>query len=191
MTLQHGCVSPFALLLPVFAAIFLVMAEGMRLRLNKTFAAALALVAGAVLATPVAAQDGASNETTLTVHVENVAPEGMIRLGLYTEAAYPDNDSTPVASADVRATAGETVVTLRNVPVGIYAIEVYQDLNSNGKMDSGFLGLPKEPYGFSRDARPRLSKPDFDRVKFTVEPGQNSQSLHLQNLTAPREVASD
>jgi uncharacterized protein (DUF2141 family) len=161
----------------------------MRSRLNRNVIGMLgaALVVGVLQSAPAVAQDG---DSTLTVHVQNVAPEGIVRLGLYTEAAYPDNDSTPVASADVRATAGETVITLRNVPVGTYAIEVYQDLNSNGKMDSGFLGLPKEPYGFSRDSRPRLSKPDFDRVKFTVDAGQNSQSLHLQNTDAPSVVAA-
>jgi len=130
-------------------------------------------------ALPVAAQEAAP--ATLTIHVRSVAPEGVVRLGLYTEAQYPDDDSTPVMSADVPAVGGETIITLKNVPVGVYAIEVFQDLNSNGKMDTNFLGLPREPYGFSRDAHPRLSKPDFSRVKFEVAAGQNDQSLHLQN----------
>jgi uncharacterized protein (DUF2141 family) len=105
-------------------------------------------------------------------------------MGLYSEALYPDNNATPITSADVPAVAGETIVTLQDIPVGTYALEVYQDINSNGKMDSNFLGLPKEPYGFSRDARPLLSKPAFRRVKFEVTAGQNSQLVHLQNTTA-------
>src|ERR1700761_8059301 len=129
---------------------------------------------------PAAAQDSAEANGTLVVRIENVAPEGMVRLGVYTKAAYPDDKAAPVASADVAAVGGETVVTLQNIPAGTYAIEVYQDLNSNGKMDSTFLGLPKEPYGFSRDARPRLSKPDFERVKFDVTTGLNNPSLPLQ-----------
>lgn len=133
-----------------------------------------------MLAGPAQAADSA----TVIVRVENVAPVGIVRLGLYTQDTYPDDNATPAASADVRAVGGETVITLQNVPTGTYAIEVFQDLNSNGKMDSRFLGIPKEPYGFSRDARPLLSKPDFDRVKFEVAAGQNSQTLHLQNVTA-------
>jgi uncharacterized protein (DUF2141 family) len=158
----------------------------MRTSLSKNL---LPLVAGclllaAVVSGPAAAQDSTEANATLVVRIENVAPEGMVRLGLYTKALYPDDNATPVVSADVSAAGGETVVTLQNVPVGTYAIEVYQDLNSNGKMDSTFLGLPKEPYGFSRDARPRLSKPDFSRVNFEVVAGQNSQLLHLQNAMA-------
>ena len=56
-----------------------------------------------------------------------------------------------------------------------------EDINSNNKMDTSWLGLPLEPFGFSRDAQPRLSKPRFAAVKFDVAPGVNVQSLHLQN----------
>ena len=48
-------------------------------------------------------------------------------------------------------------------------------------MDTSWLGLPLEPFGFSRDATPFLSKPPFEQVKITIAPGENSQVLHLQN----------
>jgi uncharacterized protein (DUF2141 family) len=158
----------------------------MRSLLNKNILSLFAsgLLSSAVLTAPADAQDSASANATLVVRIGNVAPRGIVRLGLFTQAEYPKDNGTWVASADVPAIGGETVVTLQNVPVGTYAIEVYQDLNSNGKIDSNFLGLPKEPYGFSRDARPWLSRPAFSRVKFDVAPGQNSQTLHLQNTTA-------
>ena len=136
-----------------------------------------------LLGYPAAAQQNQSANATLIIRIGNVAPRGIVRLGLYTEAEYPKDNAAWIASADVPAVGGETVVTLQNIPAGTYAIEVYQDLNSNGKMDRNFLGLPREPYGFSRDARPRLSKPDFSRVKFDVNPGENTQLLHLQNTT--------
>ena len=151
--------------------------------LNRNTLSLLAggLLSSAVLIVPAGAQDSAPANATLIVRVENVAPQGIVRLGLFTEAEYPKDNGTWVASADVPAVAGETVITLQDVPVGTYAIEVYQDINSNGKMDSNFLGIPKEPYGFSRDARPWLSRPKFSRVEFDVAPGQNTQLLHLQN----------
>jgi uncharacterized protein (DUF2141 family) len=105
----------------------------------------------------------------------------MVRLGLYDEVGYPDDNSKPVASADIKAVEGETVVTLRDVPPGVYAIEAYQDVNCNDKMDTTWLGLPLEPYGFSNDAHPVLSKPRFSKVKFALHVGEQSQILHLQN----------
>ena len=146
----------------------------------------LAVGAPAKAQEPVRVQD-ASREVgaTVVIHVQDVSPKGgNLRLGLYDEARYPDDDATPVASADVRADMGETVITLSNVPPGIYAIETFQDVNSNHKMDTSWFGLPQEPFGFSRDAQPHLSKPSFGRVKFEVTQGLNVQVLHLQNSVA-------
>jgi len=145
---------------------------------------ALPAVLLVLLAQPVAAQmaNGASNGTaTLVVHVEKTVAGGILRLGLYDAAGYPDDDAKTVASADVPAQPGRTSVTLTGLQPGTYAIQAYQDRNGNGKMDSNWLGLPLEPYGFSRDAAPRLSKPGFDRVKFDLAAGQNSQTFSLQN----------
>jgi uncharacterized protein (DUF2141 family) len=134
-------------------------------------------------ALPAWAQDSGDNSATLTIRVLNAAPRGVMRVGLYTRDAYPNDKSTPTAAADVPAIGGETTIILTSLAPGEYAVEVYQDLNGNGKMDMSLLGIPEEPYGFSRDARPRLSKPSFDRVKFSVAAGDNCQTLHLQNTS--------
>ncbi|HXS05248.1 MAG TPA: DUF2141 domain-containing protein [Rhizomicrobium sp.] len=118
---------------------------------------------------------------TLTIHVLNVSAGGTVRLGLYDRAGYPDDHSKPIAAADVKAVAGETVIVLRDIPPGVYAIETYQDINDNDQMDTTWLGLPLEPYGFSRDVHPFLSKPSFSKVKFTLAAGEQSQTLHMQN----------
>ena len=118
----------------------------------------------------------------LTIRVENVLPAGgMLRLGLYDAALYPDDNSKPIASADVPAIGGETVVTLHGIAPGVYAIQTFQDVNANNKMDTTWMGLPLEPFGFSQDAKPFLSKPAFDDVKFTLTAGENTQVIHLQN----------
>lgn len=126
-----------------------------------------------------------SPKADLTISIADVLPGGIVRLGVYDRARYPDDDSTPVAFANVPAVEGETTVTLHNIAPGTYAIEAYQDVNSNNKMDTSWLGLPEEPFGFSRDAVPFLSKPSFDDVDFTLVAGQNTQTLHLQSLTKP------
>ena len=154
---------------------------------GKPWSAVWIAVAAALTAAPAFAAD-------LTIRVGNVLPSGgVLRMGLYNEALYPDDESKPIATADVGAVSPETVVTLHNVPPGIYAIQAFQDLNSNNKMDTTWLGLPLEPFGFSRDAKPFLSKPSFDDVKFIVAAGENSQSLHLQNMTSnsPSDKARD
>ena len=139
------------------------------------------LVAAVALVQPARAKEDTHPVAILTIHVLNVAEGGTVRLGLYDQIHYPDDKSKPTASADVKAVAGETVVVLHDVPTGIYAIETYQDINDNDRMDTTWLGLPLEPYGFSRDVHPFLSKPSFSKVKFSLAAGEQSQTLHLQN----------
>jgi len=145
----------------------------------------LAWLAVAFFAAPAMADDAFAPlpvpAATLTIHIENVSQGGVVRLGLYDAIGYRDDKAKPVASADVSAVAGETVIVLHDVPPGTYAIETYQDINSNDKMDMTWLGLPLEPYGFSRDAHPVLSKPSFSKVKFALRAGEQSQTLTLQS----------
>ena len=143
------------------------------------------LIAAVALVQPARADDLAvpaavAGKATLTIFVENVQEGGTLRLGLYDRTGYSDNVN-PVATADVKAVAGETAVVLHEVPSGVYAVETYQDVNDNDRMDLTWLGLPLEPYGFSRDAHPVLSKPPFSKVKFTLATGEQSITLHLQN----------
>ena len=152
-------------------------------RSHKAASAIAAIVASLLSALPASSADSSSEPANIVVHVRNVAPQGTIRLGLYTEESYPDDAAAPVASADLPARAGETVIELQNIPPGTYAIETYQDLNNNGRMDTSLIGVPKEPYGFSRDARPHLSKPRFDSVKFAVFAGRNDETVHMQNVS--------
>jgi len=144
---------------------------------------ALAVIGWMLLAVGLVAPARAQEPVaTLVIHVQDVSPKGgILRLGLYDEARYPDDAATPVASADVKAEMGGNVITLTNVPPGVYAIETFQDINSNNKMDTSWFGFPLEPFGFSRDVQPHLSKPRFSAVKFEVMPGVNMQTLHLQN----------
>ena len=45
-----------------------------------------------------------------------------------------------------------------------YAIIVFQDLNKNEKLDKGWFGIPKEPYGFSNNPSTKKGAPSFGEV---------------------------
>ncbi len=123
----------------------------------------------------------AAQAATLTIHVENIARKGgTLRLSLYDQATWSQSKDHPLQSANVPAVVPETTVTLTDIKPGVYGIKLFQDANNNGKFDQNFLGLPEERYGFSRDAKPILSEPGFDRTKFTVKDGDNAITIHLQ-----------
>ena len=58
--------------------------------------------------------------------------------------------------------------SFENVPAGMYAIRVFQDVNGNGDLDMGVFG-PKEPWGTYHDARPKFRAPKFEEMAFEVK----------------------
>jgi uncharacterized protein (DUF2141 family) len=123
----------------------------------------------------------AASAATLTVKVENISRKGGdLHVALYDEASWPNDDAKPVVDSVVPAVPPETTVTFNNIVPGVYGVKTYQDTNRNGRFDQNWLGLPKEPYGFSRDARPILSEPGFGRTKFAISDGANEIVIHLQ-----------
>jgi len=83
-------------------------------------------------------------------------------------------------SASAPARDGENVILVPNVPKGTWAVLAYQDENGNGELDRNLLGIPKENYGFSRDAASKFGPPGFDDAAIEVgdEPAVAKIKLH-------------
>jgi uncharacterized protein (DUF2141 family) len=62
-----------------------------------------------------------------------------------------------------------------DIPPGTYALVVLHDENMNGKLDVNWLGVPKEGYGFSKDAKASFSAPSFSDSSFEYD----GQTLEL------------
>ena len=57
----------------------------------------------------------------------------------------------------------------KNIARGMYAISVFHDKNDNKKMDTNFVGIPKEPTGMSNGAKAFFGPPKYKDAKFMVE----------------------
>lgn len=79
----------------------------------------------------------------------------------------------------VPAREGETVVTIKNVPAGTWAVLAYQDENGNGELDRNLIGIPSENYGFSRDARGRFGPPSFEDAAIPVRDETTTATVRL------------
>lgn len=79
--------------------------------------------------------------------------------------------------SDVKSTAD--CIVYFDLPPGEYAVAIYHDVNNNQKLDKNFLGIPKEPYGFSNNFRPRFAPPKFEDCAFDL----SSTKTLIVNLT--------
>lgn len=105
-------------------------------------------------------------EKKLTVQITNVASEeGQIILAIYNSS---ENYDKRIAFQEVKLKPEiDTVIFETNVPDGEYLVMLVHDINNNGKLDTSFIGMPKEPVGLSNyDGKGIPGK--FKKHKFSV-----------------------
>lgn len=65
---------------------------------------------------------------------------------------------------------------------GRYAIALLHDENGNGKIDRALLFMPREGFGFSRDAPVRMGPPKFGAAVFTVGDEPVHQAIRMRYM---------
>lgn len=97
----------------------------------------------------------------VTVNVKNIEKdEGTLMIALIDDSNdFPDGIKATF-KAKVPAKAAGSSYVFKGVKPGKYGVAIYQDMNANEKLDKNFVGIPKEPYGFS--GKPGFGKPKFE-----------------------------
>jgi uncharacterized protein (DUF2141 family) len=118
-------------------------------------------------------------QASLEVKITNItSKDGLVRVALYQNEENFLNKALKTQSA--RAEGDEVVFTFENLSPGEYAISSFHDKNSDEKLDKNWVGVPVEPYGFSKDARSMFGPPSFSEAKFKVIEGTNRTELSIK-----------
>lgn len=126
--------------------------------------------------------EGAPSSAKLVITVEGVRSAR----GLITASLYPNDPAQWLVKNGalkvwwVPATAPMSRLCIWLKSPGTYGLAVYQDLNSNHRLDMGSLG-PKEPYGLSRNPRIFFAKPSLASTRFQAKAGTTSLDIRLNN----------
>lgn len=103
----------------------------------------------------------------LTITVKNIKEHtGTLMIGVYDEQHYM---STTAASTEAKADKDEVTVTVTLPASGKYAVAIFQDKNGNGKLDTNFMGIPNEPFGFSNLKSYPMGTPKFKTAAFDLD----------------------
>ncbi len=113
---------------------------------------------------------GFAHAATLEVLVRVQSPsQGSVGCTLYSsEAGFP-MDASKAQTQQWHPAAADVTCRFDNLEPGLYAVAVSHDLNGNRKVDTNFVGMPKEAWGVSRNPRPTLRAPTFAEASFKVE----------------------
>jgi len=61
------------------------------------------------------------------------------------------------------------VLLIENLKPGRYAFKYFHDENIDEKLNTNFVGIPKEGFGFSNNAKGKFGPPSFDKMIFMIE----------------------
>lgn len=112
-------------------------------------------------------------------HLRN--DRGKVNLSLYQSSkGYPSDSKKAFKNirADIRQ--GNCEITFVDLPRAEYAVSLMHDENGNGKMDTGFLGIPKEGYGASNDAKVVLGPPKYADARFLLDKPEVSMEIRVR-----------
>ena len=141
---------------------------------------AVALIAGLAVG-PAAGAATSGGDLSMTVSgLRNT--KGQILVCLTTAPkAFPDCSRDP-ASRHLKVPANAAArLDFGPVPAGTYAISLIHDENGNGKLDT-MMGIPREGYGFSRDAPVRFGPPKFAAAAFATGAGAETQPVKVRYI---------
>jgi uncharacterized protein (DUF2141 family) len=120
--------------------------------------------------------------TRLEVAVDNLrSAKGLIRICL---TADPDN--FPACVDDGNALTRSIPASLHTtsfpgLPQRGYALAIIHDENSNAKLDT-IAGIPREGYGFSRNAAVRFGPPRFSAARFMLAGDAEMQQVKMRYI---------
>ena len=130
------------------------------------------MLAAPLLAAAVMVQG--SGTLTLTVRVDQF-PNGKGSAGIAVwkgPRGFPEGIEHAVATTYVRVENGTATARFEQLAPGPYAVTVFHDQNDNRRFDKNWVGVPREPWGVSNNARPRLRAPTFEEARIELAAGE-------------------
>jgi uncharacterized protein (DUF2141 family) len=94
---------------------------------------------------------------------------------------FPDCRNDPFARKRVVPARLAATIDFGAVQPGTYAIALLHDENGNGKADMAVM-IPREGFGFSRDAAVRFGPPSFASAAFSVGATPIRQAIRMRYI---------
>ena len=105
--------------------------------------------------------------------------DGEVQIAVST--SREDYESDDPAFIEVRSNIEnvQAEYIFEELPFGEYAIKLFHDENMDGEINSNFLGIPTEDYGFSNNASGTFGPADYDDAKFIFEQSEMTMEISV------------
>ena len=91
---------------------------------------------------------------------------------------FRDSNNKEFKAFSEKITEKKCMITVNDLKPGKYSFKYFHDENNNKKLDTNWVGIPKEGYGFSNDAKGYFGPPTFEDTVFEIK-----NDTHVVGLT--------
>ncbi|ELR99500.1 DUF2141 domain-containing protein [Gloeocapsa sp. PCC 73106] len=125
-----------------------------------------------------------SETSTLTIQVSGLRnANGNLCVALFNSPdGYPSNITEAIRLSSVLIETTPQVILFEELAYGTYAIVAFHDENGDSKLNTNFLGIPKEGIGFSGDPKIWRGVPAYEKVKFEFTPEEKTIGITMKYL---------
>jgi uncharacterized protein (DUF2141 family) len=135
---------------------------------------------------------GLSSQLTaeiLIINVESNYNQGLALVGVYDKESNFGKAKVNKKLDSEKVLTGAAIQVVDNkaqikidIPFGFYAVSGFQDIDGNLVMSGNFLGIPKEPFGFSNNAKGKFGPPKWRDAVFNFNKNNQVIILKLEKL---------
>jgi len=150
-------------------------AAGLLGRLSRLL---LPLLVSAILPLTLTAQSKMGTHLTIDVQLTQKAHGELAYLVFASPSGFPGDRDKALRHGFLPIPSNAQHLRIdTDLPPGIYAVAVYEDLNGNHNLDHNFIGIPREPVGASNNPSARFGPPHFDECSFYL--GDTAQTITI------------
>ena len=132
-----------------------------------------------------ALQAGPSDsQNVLHVAIDGLrSDKGQVICSLYSSAdGFPKSSTKAIAHSTSPVANRQADCEFDGIQPGTYAVSVFHDENSNGRLDTNFIGIPREGVGASNNARGHFGPPSFRDASFGYAGGSMDLKIAIVYL---------
>ncbi|NPD45048.1 MULTISPECIES: DUF2141 domain-containing protein [unclassified Lentimicrobium] len=123
-----------------------------------------------------------SQSANLTIIVNGIQnAKGTMNFAVYDNAENYDKSKDYFIGESIPVESMKFEFVFYDLPYGKYAISLFHDEDEDGDLDTNWIGMPKELFGFSNNAKAKMGPPDFEDACFEIN-GDMELVINLVDL---------
>jgi len=121
--------------------------------------------------------ENAFADNNVTLEINGVLVQG----GLLYVAVYSNENDYKAETSSIRFILdpiNSTIIHNLELPNGEYVVTIFQDINSNGELDTNLFGIPREPVGIT-NYNGRGMPGGFQKLKVSVNNNSTRITMNM------------